>query len=196
LNVLQSSAFERVGGTETLKSDVRVIAATNRNLEAKVAESRFREDLFYRINVISVTMPPLRERSDDIALLVRYFLNKQADLSGKRIDSIASEVMEKLKEYPFPGNVRELENWIERAVVLAEGKQLVREDFPDQLISGAVKSAATAVDAGGLEERVSELEISAIREALDKHNGNQSAAARELKITERSIRYKMKKYGL
>jgi DNA-binding NtrC family response regulator len=196
LNVLQSSTFERVGGTETLKTDVRVIAATNRDLEAKVAENRFREDLFYRINVISITMPPLRERSDDIALLVRYFLNKQADLSGKRIESVAPEVMERLKAYPFPGNVRELENWIERAVVLAEGEQLVREDFPDQLISGAEKPVTPAIDEGGLEERVCELEVSLIREALDKHNGNQSAAARELKITERSIRYKMKKYGL
>jgi len=196
LNVLQSSTFERVGGTETLKTDVRVIAATNRDLEAKVAENRFREDLFYRINVITITMPPLRERSDDIALLVRYFLNKQADLSGKRIEGVVPEVMAMLKTYPFPGNVRELENWIERAVVLADGEQLVREDFPDQLASGAEKPAATAVDSGGLEEQVYELEVSLIKEALEKHNGNQSAAARELKTTERSIRYKMKKYGL
>lgn len=197
LNVLQSSTFERVGGTQTLRSDVRVIAATNRDLQVGFREGGFREDLFYRLNVISITMPPLRERSEDIPILVKFFLNKLTDISGRRIVSVDSEVMTKLQTYPFPGNVRELENWIERAVVLADGDRLTHEDFPAQLLGGQeTATRIQASDSQGLEGQLASLEIALIKQALQKHYGNQSAAARELKITERSIRYKMKKHGL
>ncbi len=195
LNVLQSSRFERVGGQQTLETDVRIVAATNRDIEREVAEGKFREDLFYRLNVISFTMPPLRDRKEDIPLLARHFLQKQADLAGLGNLRLEAEAERLLIAYPFPGNVRELENWIERAVVLAEGDTLTVEDLPQQLVSGP-RVPNNGFPADGLEDQVAALEISLILNALKNAGGNQSAAARALKITERNIRYKMKKYGL
>lgn len=195
LNVLQSAAFERVGGTQTRRVDVRLIAATHRDLEKLIETGAFRTDLYYRLNVISISLPPLRERTEDIPLLARSFIKKYADLSSKSVQSIDSQVLEALTGWPFPGNVRELENWIERAMVLAEGTTLTREDFPVQLFEE--QSATTAAAEGlGLEERVAQLEIALIRDALQRHQGNKSAAARDLRLTERGIRYKIQKYGL
>ncbi|MFC1654767.1 sigma-54-dependent transcriptional regulator [Myxococcota bacterium] len=195
LNVLQSGQFERVGGTKTHQVDVRLITATHRDLEEKIREGTFREDLYYRLNVVSVTMPPLRDRPGDIPLLVDHFIRKHADLSAVRIESVAPEVLEKLSAWPFPGNVRELENLIERAVVLAEGPQLKPDDFPPQLTQGAPAQPSPAGE-NGLEEQVARLEISLIRDALQRNQGNKSAAARDLGLSERAIRYKMKKYSL
>ena len=195
LNVIQSGRFERVGGTDTREVDVRIIAATHRDLEARIHEGRFREDLYYRLNVVAIPMPPLRERADDIPLLAAFFLRKHADLSGAAVKSVAPEVMQRLQGFAFPGNVRQLENWIERAVVLAEGDMLQAEDFPPQLF-GAGTEVGTAAADQGLEAQVDALEIRLIREALDRHQGNKSAAARELKLTERAIRYKMNKHEL
>ena len=195
LNVLQSGQFERVGGTKTHQVDVRLITATHRDLEQKIREGTFREDLYYRLNVVSVTMPPLRDRPGDISLLVDHFIRKHADLSAVPIESVAPEVLEKLSAWPFPGNVRELENLIERAVVLAEGPQLKPDDFPSQLTQGAPAQSLPAGDEG-LEEQVARMEISLIRDALQRNNGNKSAAARDLGLSERAIRYKMKKHSL
>jgi two-component system NtrC family response regulator len=195
LNVLQSGQFQRVGGTKTLEVDVRLITATHRDLEKAIQEGIFREDLYYRLNVVSVTMPPLRDRPGDLPLLVDHFIRKHADLSSLRIESAAPEVLEKLVAWPFPGNVRELENLIERAVVLAEGNELVLDDFPPQMIQGAPTQPSPAGE-DGLEEQVARLEVSLIREALQRNQGNKSAAARDLGLSERAIRYKMKKYSL
>jgi two-component system NtrC family response regulator len=195
LNVLQSGRFERVGGTKTHQVDVRLITATHRDLVKKIQEGTFREDLYYRLNVVSVAIPPLRERSGDISLLVNHFIRKHADLSAVRTESVAPEVLERLSAWSFPGNVRELENLVERAVVLAEGPELKPDDFPLQLFQDAPARIADS-EGSGLEEQVAHLEISLIRDALQKNNGNKSAAARDLDLSERAIRYKMKKYSL
>jgi DNA-binding NtrC family response regulator len=195
LNVLQSACFERVGGTQTYKVDVRIIAATHRDLEKRIEQEKFRSDLYYRLNVVSIELPKLCERSADIPLLVDYFIHKHADLSALPVDSIEDQVLERLTNWPFPGNVRELENWIERAVVLAEGTNLGREDFPSQLFEDTPPSSQQA-DPENLDQQVAELEISLIKAALLRNGGNQSAAARELGLTERAIRYKMKKYEI
>jgi DNA-binding NtrC family response regulator len=195
LNVLQSGRFERVGGTRTLQADVRVIAATHRDLEKLIEQGAFRTDLYYRLNVVSVALPPLRERAEDIPLLVESFLRKHADLAAVRVRAVDPGVMQALMRWPFPGNVRELENWIERAVVLAEGPTLTRGDFPPQLFDEPAARPAAGGEKG-LEERVAELETALIADALRRHQGNKSAAARELGLSERAIRYKMKKYSL
>ncbi len=195
LNVLQSGQFERVGGTKTHQVDVRLITATHRDIENKIREGVFREDLYYRLNVVSVTMPPLRERPGDIPVLVDHFISKHADLSSVQIESVAPEVLDKLMTWPFPGNVRELENMIERAVVLAEGTVLGPDDFPPQLSQAAPLRSSPAGEED-LEGQVARLEISLIRDALLRNQGNKSAAARDLGLSERAIRYKMKKYSL
>jgi two-component system NtrC family response regulator len=199
LRVLQSNTFERLGGTKTIQVDVRLIAATHRNLEERIREGLFRQDLFYRLNVVAIPIPPLRERPEDIPLLVDHLLRKHRDLAGTPVDGVEPEVMERLRRFPFPGNTRELENWIERALVLATGSRLSRADFPPQLFDEPATGEAwdpAAPLAGGLDEQVAELERRLIREALEKSRGNQSAAARELGITERAIRYKIKKYDI
>jgi two-component system NtrC family response regulator len=195
LNVLQSRSFERVGGTRTVSVDVRVVAATHRDLEKRVEEGSFRADLYYRLNVISVTMPALRHRPEDIPLLVQHFLRKHADLASRPIEGADQEVLDRLSRWPFPGNVRELENWIERAVVLAEGPFLTRDDLPLQLFEEVVEPSPPA-SADSLEEQVRHLEVSLIQRALQRNGGNQSAAGRELGLSERAIRYKIKKYEL
>jgi two-component system NtrC family response regulator len=195
LNVIQSGSFERLGGTKTLKTDVRIIAATHRDLDKMIQEEKFRADLYYRLNVVSIALPPLRNRVADIPLLVEHFLRKHIDLSGSKVDGVDQDVVGRMQNWPFMGNVRELENWIERAVVLAEGNWLSKDDFPPQLFEE--ESAASAESqGGGLEPQVAGLEKSLITKALSNNKGNKSAAARELKITERAIRYKIKKYGI
>src|SRR6202043_1082224 len=136
LRVLQEQEFERLGGTKTIKVDVRLVAATHRDLAAMVAEGRFREDLYYRLNVFPVMLPPLRERRDDIPKLVRHFTQHFARRMGRRIETIPSSVMDALVHYPWPGNVRELQNVIERAVILSPGRSL-------QVASGELQPAAT-----------------------------------------------------
>ncbi|MBW1811522.1 MAG: sigma-54-dependent Fis family transcriptional regulator [Deltaproteobacteria bacterium] len=195
LNVLQSASFERVGGTQTCKVDVRIIAATHRDLEKRIEQDMFRSDLYYRLNVVSIRLPQLCDRSADVPLLVDFFIHKHADLSALPVERVGDQVLERLTNWPFPGNVRELENWIERAVVLAEGTTLGREDFPSQLFEDVPKSPKEA-DPENLDQQVARLEISLIEGALQRNKGNQSAAARELGLTERAIRYKIKKYGI
>ena len=195
LNVLQSARFERVGGTATREVDVRILAATHRNLEQWIQEGRFRADLYYRLHVVGIHLPALRERPQDVPALVAHFLRKHSDLSTASIRGVEPAVLERLSRWPFPGNVRELENWIERAVVLAQGNVLTREDFPPQLFDAPADAPPSASN-GGLEAQVEQLELTLIQDALRRHGGNKSAAARELKLTERAIRYKITKYGL
>lgn len=193
LRVLQEREFERVGGNDTIKVDVRVIAATNRNLAEMVKENDFREDLFYRLNVIPLRLPPLRERLDDVVPLASHFLERFCEKNGREIEGLSEEATKKLLSYTWPGNVRELENCIERAVVLARGKELSPEDF---VFSGEEKGDSI----GGVLEQLmttdltlDELERRLIMMALDRCGGNVSQTARTLGMTRRSLQYRVEK---
>ena len=148
LRVLQEKKFERIGGTRTIVSDFRVVAATNRDLEEEVKIGRFREDLYYRLNVIPIDTPPLRERADDIPLLVDYFVDRFNVSRRKKINGLRSEATECLLRYPWPGNVRELENTVERMVILAGGRELGRDDLPERLLAAVAASGPAAAPGG------------------------------------------------
>jgi DNA-binding NtrC family response regulator len=194
LRVLQEREFERVGGTDPVRVDFRLVAATNRDLKGEVAAGRLREDLFYRLSVISLRVPPLRERQEDIPLLVRYFLQKCGQREGKQITSVSREVMDKLVQYPWPGNVRELENAIERAVVVAHTDRLTPDMLPEELQEW---SPAARQRSRPLEEfTFEEMERFLIEKALERSGGNKSQAARLLNIHRRSIYNRLKKYGI
>jgi len=193
LRVLQEQAFERLGGTKTIKVDVRVIAATNRDLPALVKSGEFREDLFYRLNVVCVELPPLRDRREDIPVLVDVFLRRFADEGSQPAEGVSREAMDLLVKYDYPGNVRELENLVHRAVVLARQPVLTTADFPIHV--GHLK-AEDPTEPGTFVERVSAFERSLIVEALAKADGVQTRAARELGMSERHLRYKLKKYAI
>ncbi len=194
LRVLQEQAFERLGGTRTLRVDVRVLAATNRDLEGMVARGEFRDDLYYRLNVVSIEVPPLRERREDIPALIEHFLKRFADENQSPPKEISREAMDLLLKYPYPGNVRELENLVHRAVVLSRGPTITAADLPVHL--ARVGRAGTAAAGTPFVERVSEFERSLIVEALERAGGVQTRAARELGMSERHLRYKLKKYKL
>jgi DNA-binding NtrC family response regulator len=183
LRVLQERAYERVGSSQTRRADVRVVATTNRDLPAEVAKGRFREDLYYRLNVIPLRMPPLRERRDEITLLAGHFAARQR----KRL---ARSAMERLTAYAWPGNVRELGNVIERAAVLAPGDEISGDMIASWLVGPASKSAGSLV---GL--TMEDVERKAIEENLAAQGGNREAAARALGITSRTLRDKLKKWG-
>jgi len=191
LRVLQERSFERVGGNETISVDVRIITATNRNLNDEVEQGTFRQDLFYRLNVIGIELPPLRDRKSDIPVLVEYFIKLYAKNHAKTIDSLTPEALDCLIKYPFPGNVRELGNIIEQAVVLSRGDSITVRDLPLMVCTGVEKTAGNL----SLEEKVAELEKTSLRKALRETGGNKSAAARSLGISERKIRYMLKKHG-
>jgi two-component system NtrC family response regulator len=192
LRVLQEREFERVGSSRPVKVDVRLLAATHRNLEALVREGRFRDDLYYRINVVTIPLPPLRERREDLPLLIDHFLRAFADKNGKSIRGLTREARETLLRYDYPGNVRELENLIERAVVLTRDDVIGLTDLPLTLDP----QAADPEQGAGLVAAVEGLERRMIREALAKADGIQTRAAELLGIGERVLRYKLKKYGL
>ncbi|MYC70388.1 MAG: sigma-54-dependent Fis family transcriptional regulator [Gemmatimonadetes bacterium] len=191
LRVLQERKIERVGSGVEIEVDVRLIGATNRDLETLVAQGAFREDLFYRLNVVAVELPPLRNRKDDIPLLVDHFLARYAEENGKAIGEVSKEALDLLTRYAYPGNVRELQNIVERAVVMARGEVVTRADLPAE-----VQQAAPAPVADTLTAQVEELEKKAIAQALERSGGVQSRAAELLGLTERNLRYKLKKYGL
>ncbi|HEX4339226.1 MAG TPA: sigma 54-interacting transcriptional regulator [Polyangiaceae bacterium] len=193
LRVLQSREYERVGGTETLKSDVRLIAATNKSMMEAVASGVFREDLYYRLNVFTITLPPLRERQGDVAPLGEYFLSKYTNLHGKPARSISTAAMDALVRHPWPGNVRELENAIERAVVVCAGPVIEETHLPEVVRGdGGVRPTRKL----SLSEAVERLEQELIEEALHDSAGNLARASRALGTTERILRYKVQKYGL
>lgn len=197
LRVLQEQTFERVGGSETMKVNVRIVAATNRNLEEMIEAGNFREDLYYRLNVVRLNIPPLRKRKSDIPPLVDYFLKKYTRENSKEIDGISKEAMDQLMKYDFPGNVRELENIIEQAVVLNRGGLLVSKDLP-LTVRGAREEARkkNQLEDGTFIERVEAFEKELIDEALEAAQGVQTKAAKMLGITERHLRYKLKKYEM
>ncbi|MBN2415302.1 sigma-54-dependent Fis family transcriptional regulator [bacterium] len=196
LRVLQERSFERVGGSDLIDVDVRIIAATNQSLESMIADGRFREDLFYRLNVISICIPPLRKRKGDIPLLADHFLRSFSDQEGKKVTSLSREAMQIIMNHDFPGNVRELENIIQRGVVLARTDMVTMEDLPPNLRTLKSERTATAEEGNTLPERVRSLEIRMIQDALEASAGNQSRAAGLLGISERNLRYKMDKYQL
>jgi len=193
LRVIQFKEFERVGGTESIRVDVRIIVATNKDLERQIEDGLFREDLYYRINVFPIYLPPLRERKDDIMLLADYFLERFAKEYGKSISRISTPAIEMLTSYHWPGNVRELENCIHRAVLLCDGNVLRSEHLPPSL---QMIKKTQPVARSGLKQIVENTERELIIDALKKSKGRQRQAARELGITERMLGYKLRKYGI
>ena len=195
LRFLQEREFQRVGGNQTIHSDVRIISATNRDLESKVKEGTFREDLFYRLNVVVVDMPPLRERKEDVPLLIDHFLKRFAAENGKNVTGTTSEARDLLLKYDYPGNVRELENIIERAVVISRNSVISVDDLPFDEESIYPEDAGKKGE-GLLRGSVEEMERKLILEAMEKSGDHQTKAAEILGISERMLRYKLKKYGL
>jgi Nif-specific regulatory protein len=193
LRVIQFKEFERVGGTESIKTNVRIIVATHRNLEEQIKQGLFREDLYYRINVFPIYLPPLREHKDDIMLLADHFLEKLAAENNKNITRISTPAIEMLTRYHWPGNVRELENCIERAVLLCDGDVIRSEHLPPSL--QMIKKTET-VAARSLTETIANKEKELIVDALKKSGGQQRKAAVELGITERMLGYKIRKHNI
>ncbi len=197
LRVLQHKEFERVGSSETISVDVRILAATNADLEAGVEAGTFRRDLFYRLNVVPIRVPPLRERAADIPLLAEHFLARQAKELGRRFKGFTRDALNLLLGYAWPGNVRELENLVERACIMSERETLDAADFPAYLGEREVKIPLTIPSVGvhKLDEAVEQIERRMIEEALGITGGQQSRAAEILGLTRGTLIYKMKKYG-
>jgi len=196
LRVLQEHQFERVGGTEKIEVDVRIIAATNKNLEEKIKDGSFREDLYYRLNVISVKIPPLRERKEDILPMIESFIEKYCKENNKEKLEISKEAADVLMKYNYPGNVRELENIIERAVVLTRGKVITLNDLPMNIKGFKEEKTIAALGKGSLTEQIEAIEKQLIFDALQQSSGNQTKAGKLLGLTERNLRYKLKKYNI
>jgi two-component system response regulator PilR (NtrC family) len=201
LRVLQDKEFKRVGGTEDIRVDVRIMSATNKDLEGAVKEKLFREDLFYRLNVIQIKLPPLRERREDIPLLAEHFLKKYSEELNKNISRISSEASHILLSYEFPGNVRELQNIIERAVALEATQELTAQNlssYLDEQISLKKGPVDLEIPSEGidLEKVVEDLERTLLLKALDRTKGIKKKAAELLHINFRSMRYRLEKYGL
>jgi len=205
--VLQEGKVRPIGSTEETDVDVRVIAATNKDLEKEIAEGRFREDLYYRLSVIPIHLPPLRERREDIPLLTRSFLERFRHLTGKKIEGIEPKAMERLEAYDWPGNVRELENTIERAVALETDKRVSLEGLPERILlyyqnhfteRQFTERPKQLIPEGGidLEKHISELERAYLLGALECAGGVRIKASQLLKMTYRSFRHYAKKYGV
>jgi Nif-specific regulatory protein len=193
LRVLQEKEFQRLGGRETIKANVRIIAATNRNLEEMIGRGEFREDLYYRLNVFPMLVPPLRERRGDIPLLVNHFIEKQNKIHGLSIKRISSTAIDLLMTYHWPGNIRELENCIERAAILSTDQVIRSHNLPPTLQSAA--STNSRVD-GSLDAILGNVEKQMLIDALNISKGNISKAADQLKLTERIMGLRIKKYGI
>jgi transcriptional regulator with PAS, ATPase and Fis domain len=190
LRVLQEREFQRIGGAETIKADVRVVTATNRNLEKEVENGLFRGDLYYRLNVIGIEIPPLRERKSDIPILTEHFMKYYSGIHGKDISFITPEALDALIKYQFPGNVRELGNIIEQAVVLSRDNTIKLGDFPPRISFKQTNDISSKY----LSVHISEIEQKKLFETLRQTKGNKSAAARLLGVSEGKIRYLLKKY--
>jgi DNA-binding NtrC family response regulator len=185
LRVLESKSFVRVGGNKEIKSDFRVICATNRDLKTMVENGAFREDLFYRLNVVNINVPPLRERTEDIPLLTEYFIKKYCTTMNRAVMTIESAALKRLEEFPFPGNIRELENMIERAIVVGNGKKITLKDLP---IAKTESSPSF--------ESLGDIEKHHVEQILNKYNWNISATAKALKVDRVTLYNKIKKYNL
>ncbi len=209
LRVLQEREFFRVGGTEPLKTDVRIIAATNRNLEQRVKEGKFREDLYYRLNVIPIVCPPLRERGEDIDILAYHFMRKAALVAGRRVEGISPEALAALRSYAWPGNIRQLEWAMERAVVLGESEGVELADLPPEILQATPSAFALADSAAAparppdgrpqpiiTEGSWEEHEKAKIMEALQRSSGNITRAAQLLGMTFRTLQYRLEKFGI
>ncbi len=193
LRVLQEREFEPLGSERTQRVDLRVIAATNRDLKQMVADARFQEDLYYRLNVIPIEIPPLRERRDDIPLLVEHFVEKHRQRTGKRIDRVEEVVVDALQRYDWPGNVRELENTIERAVVLATGHVLTEQSIS---LLGATSAPSSGLPSTRLHQNLEWVERETIRRALEQANGVKEDAAELMGISQRALSYYLAKYRI
>jgi len=193
LRVLQEREFERLGGTETIKTNIRLITATNKNLEEAIAKGEFREDLYYRLNVFTIFLPPLRERKSDILLLAEHFLEKYEQEHGKRIRRISTPAIDMLMAYHFPGNVRELENAIERAVLVCDANVIHGHHLPPTLQTAEVSDTVTKMT---LKSAVEAFEKAMIQDTLKSTRGNMAKAARQLDSTERILAYKVRNYGI
>jgi two-component system response regulator PilR (NtrC family) len=200
LRVLQDGEYERVGGSRTLRADARILAATNRDPEQAVAQGSLRADLFYRLNVIRLDLPPLRARADDVPLLAMHLLRLHAARNGRAVDSIAPEALDALCRYRWPGNVRELENAVERSVALAAGSTIELRDLPPEIaghVADSQSASAVLPEAGmDLERYLEELERSLLSQALTRAGGVRTKAAALLGLTFRSFRYRLAKLGL
>jgi DNA-binding NtrC family response regulator len=194
LRFLEEKTFKRVGGSADIHVDVRVVAATNRNLEDEVKHGKFREDLYYRLNVLPIALPPLRARADDIPRLVHYFVDAYNDEFRKRIRSVAPETMKRLQSYGWPGNIRELRNAIERAMLLSEGEELTNADFP--LATGVAPRLGDGVQLPAHGIDLEQLERSLVVQALERSGWNQTRAAALLGVNRDQIRYRIEKFKL
>jgi two-component system response regulator HydG len=195
LRVLQEREFELLGSTQTIKVDTRVIAATNRNLEEEIQAGRFREDLYYRLNVVTVEVPPMRQRREDIALLADFFLKQYAEKNRRLIKGFAPRATDLLMRYDWPGNVRELENIIERAVIMARGEVITPLEFPSDLqeLDEELKAAQVDLSTG---RSLKEVEKDMILRTLEETGGNRTHAAKILGISRRTLQLKLKEYGI
>jgi two-component system response regulator AtoC len=203
LRALQEHSIRRVGDEQMIPIDVRVVSATLRNLEADVENGRFREDLLYRLNVVSIHLPPLRERKEDIPVLVDHFIQKHSKRLGIPAKKVPVDVMQLLLEYEWRGNARELENCMERALVLSQSNEIESEALPEAVlrshkrrIHGVVKTTVIDNDNLSIKQRAAALEVDLIQRALAKTGGNRTHAAKILEISHRALLYKLKEYGL
>jgi len=196
LRALQEKEIMRVGGTKPIKVDVRVIAATNRDLEAMVKDGRFREDLYYRLNIIPITIPPLRSRRDDIPPLVEFFIGKHAADANRRIDGLTTSARNFIMDYNWPGNVRQLESAIERAILLCEGDQIGVEDLPVEIRQQAAPAAAFSFKLPPEGISFDEVEKSLIIQAMEQTNWNITRAAKLLDLSFRTLQYRLEKFGI
>ena len=196
LRALQEGEVRRVGDNVSRTVDVRLVAATARDLEADVAEGKFRADLYYRVNVVRIHLPPLRERTEDVPELVRYFIDRYNRRLGLQVEGANAATMRALMDYPWPGNVRELENVIERAMVLADGAQLGVDQLPRLVVAPATAGAAGSPLDLSVKRRTEELERTLITEALERTRGNRTRAAKLLDLSHRALLYKIREYGL
>ncbi len=196
LRVLQEQSFEPLGGAQTIQVDIRVIAATNRRLETEIETGRFREDLYYRLNVVTLPIPPLRDRREDILLLVDHFLKKYAEKNRRLIKGFAPRTTDLLMRYSWPGNVRELENAVERAVILARGDMINPEDLPDAIRITDPEDESTAAPSFRPGKSLKEMEKEMILQTLEGTEGNRTRTAEILGISRRTLQMKLKAYGV
>jgi len=199
LRVLQEGKIERVGGKEEINVDVRIVTATNMDFDKALSGGKFREDLYYRLNVVKVELPPLRNRKTDIPYLIDYFVKRYAELNGKDVESFSHDAVDVLLKYEWPGNVRELENAVESAVVLARSSVMSQRDLPLNIRDSVSQNSSASVsycddDSMPLPDRVDAFEKTVVLKTLEEANGNQSEAARRLGLSEKAIRYRLKRW--